>query len=289
MPDQILERVLVVDNDPGAQDMLSALLRRHGYQAEFAGDAHEMDVMIDRFTFEAIVLDIVLPGEDGLSVCRRLARPGGPGIIMTGGMGEVIDRIVGLELGADDFLAKPYSPRELLARLRAVRRRCHGPVPSPDCPDRLYQTIGWRLDLRRRELRSPAGAVVDLTRSQFSLLRVFAERPGQVLTGEALLTLARGRDGSADHRSITMQISDLRQKLRDGHGGREFIGAARNQGYVFCAHVQILAPDQMFVVPQRLAETARTRMHGRGAQCHIHRSDQKPNSERAPDDRITTG
>jgi two-component system OmpR family response regulator len=259
MPDQILERVLVVDNDPGAQDMLSALLRRHGYQVEFASDAREMEAMLGRFTFEAIVLDVVLPGEDGLSVCRRLARPGGPGIIMTGAMGEVIDRIVGLELGADDFLAKPYNPRELLARLRAVRRRCQGPVPSPDGPDRLYQTIGWRLDLRRRELRSPDGAVADLTSSQFSLLSVFAERPGQVLTGEAVLTLSHGRDGSADHRSIAVQISDLRQKLRDGHGGREFISTAPHQGYVFCARVQILAPNQMFVVPQRLAETTRPR------------------------------
>ena len=289
MPDQTLERVLVVDNDPGAQDMLSALLRRHGYQAEFAGDAREMEVILDRFTFEAIVLEARLPGEDGLSICRRLARPGGPAIIMISAVGDVIDRIVGLELGADDYLAKPYNPRELLARLRAVRRRCHGPVPASDCPDRLYQNIGWRLDLWRRELRSPSGAVADLTSSQFSLLRVFAERPRQVLTGEELLTLAHGRDGPADHRSIIMQISDLRQKLRDGHGGREFISTASHQGYVFCADVQILGSNQMFVVPQRVAEKTQPRMGGRTGQRRIHRSDQKPNNERAPNDRVTTG
>jgi two-component system OmpR family response regulator len=241
------QRILVVDHDPDARDIVSTLLTDHGYQVETAGHAREMDAILDRFTFDAVVLEVRLPGEDGLSVCRRLARPGGPAIIMLSAVGELADRIVGLELGADDYLPKPYNPRELLARLRAVLRRSHGAQPAPD--PRFLQNVGWRLDLRKCELRSPRDVVVSLSRNEFLLLRTFIERPRQVLTGDQLRTLLHGPAHHANQRSIVVQISRLRQKLCDGYGGRVFISTLRNQGYVFAARVQTVDRNQIFVVP----------------------------------------
>jgi two-component system OmpR family response regulator len=240
-------RILVVDHDPGARNIVSTLLTDHGYQVETAGNAREMDAILDRFTFDAVLLEVSLPGEDGLSVCRRLARPGGPAIIMLSAVGELTDRIVGLELGADDYLPKPYNPRELLARVRAVLRRSHGAQPAPD--PRLLQNVGWRLDLRKCELRSPRDVVVSLSRNEFLLLRIFVERPRQVLTGDQLRTLIHGPAHDANHRSLVVQISRLRQKLSDGYGGLVFISTLRNQGYVFAAHIQTVDRNQIFVVP----------------------------------------
>jgi two-component system, OmpR family, response regulator len=242
------QRILVVDPDPCARNAVSTLLIGHGYHVETAADAREMDAILDRTTFDSIVLEVRLSGEDGLSVCRRLARPGGPAIIMLSTVGELTDRIVGLELGADDYLPKPYSQRELLARLRAVLRRSQG-VPAATDPQRLQQSGGWRLDLRKCELRSPRGGVVCLSRNEFVLLRAFVERPRQVLSGDQLRALIHGPAHQTSHRSLVVQISRLRQKLSDGYGGRVFISTLRNQGYVLAAHIQILERNQIFVVP----------------------------------------
>ena len=237
----------MVDHDPGARHIVSTLLTDHGYQVETVSHAREMDAILDRFTFDAVMLEVRLPGEDGLSVCRRLAKPGGPAIIMLSAVGDLTDRIVGLELGADDYLPKPYNPRELLARLRAVLRRSQSARPAAD--PRLLQGAGWRLDLRKCELRSPRGVVVSLSRNEFLLLRTFVERPRQVLTGDQLRTLIHGPDHHNNHRSLVVQISRLRQKLSDGYGGRVFISTLRNQGYVFAAHIRTVDRTQIFIVP----------------------------------------
>jgi two-component system OmpR family response regulator len=180
-----------------------------------------------------------MPGEDGLSICRRLtAQPGGPAIIMLSAMGEDTDRIVGLELGADDYLPKPCNPRELLARIRAVLRRRAEPQPSLE--DGLSATChfaGWKLDLVRRELRSPEGVVVNLSSGEFSLLRAFVERPQRILTRDQLLDMARGRDSDAYDRAIDVQISRLRRKLDDGSNGGELIRTIRSEGYMFVPKV----------------------------------------------------
>lgn len=230
-------RILMVDDDPGIRDVVSDFLGRHGYKVETAADAREMDEALERAPADLIVLDVMLPGEDGLAICRRLSvSEGGPPIIMLSAMGEDTDRIVGLEVGADDYLSKPCNPRELLARVRAVLRRADqraAPVPATaGC-----EFAGWRLDLVRRELRSPQGVVVNLSSGEFSLLRAFVERPQRVLTRDQLLELARGPESDAFDRAIDVQISRLRRKLDDG-GGQDLIRTIRNEGYMFTPKVK---------------------------------------------------
>ncbi len=229
-------RILMVDDDPGIRDVVSDFLGRHGYQVDTAGDAREMDAALARNAVDLIVLDVMLPGEDGLSICRRLAAAEGPPVIMLSAMGEDTDRIVGLELGADDYLPKPCNPRELLARVRAVLRRRQEPALGKDRPlGAGCEFGGWRLDLVRRELTNIQGVVVNLSSGEFTLLRVFVERPQRVLTRDQLLDLARGRDSDAYDRAIDVQISRLRRKLDDGGG--ELIRTIRSEGYMFTAKV----------------------------------------------------
>jgi two-component system OmpR family response regulator len=230
-------RILMVDDDPGIRDVVSDFLVRHGYSVETAGDAGSMEKVLAQGPVDLIVLDVMLPGEDGLAICRRLAKPDGPAIIMLSAMGEETDRIVGLELGADDYLPKPCNPRELLARIRAVLRRRHEPRAADDGIGAGCEFAGWRLDLVRRELRTPEGVVVNLSSGEFSLLRVFVERPQRVLTRDQLLDFARGPDTEAYDRAIDVQISRLRKKLEDGPGGQELIRTIRNEGYMFTAKV----------------------------------------------------
>jgi len=230
-------RILVVDDDPGIRDVIADFLEKHGYSVQTASDAPAMDKILAQGAVDVIVLDVMLPGEDGLAVCRRLSRPDGPAIIMLSAMGEETDRIVGLELGADDYLPKPCNPRELLARVRAVMRRKHEPRGGDDGIGAGCEFSGWRLDLVRRELRTPEGVVVNLSSGEFSLLRVFVERPQRVLTRDQLLDFARGPSTEAYDRAIDVQISRLRKKLEDGSGGQELIRTIRNEGYMFTAKV----------------------------------------------------
>ena len=230
-------RILMVDDDPGIRDVVSDFLGKHGYQVETAADSREMEQALERGQVDLIVLDIMLPGEDGLAICRRLAVGEAPPIIMLSAMGEDTDRIVGLELGADDYLSKPCNPRELLARIRAVLRRAElrGQTSSVGAG---CEFAGWRLDLVRRELRSPQGVVVNLSSGEFSLLRAFVERPQRVLTRDQLLEFARGPDSDAFDRAIDVQISRLRRKLDDGGGSQDLIRTIRNEGYMFTAKVK---------------------------------------------------
>jgi len=230
-------RILMVDDDPGIRDVVSDFLNRHGYEVETAADAPSMEKALAQGPVHLIVLDVMLPGEDGLAICRRLSKPDGPAIIMLSAMGEETDRIVGLELGADDYLPKPCNPRELLARIRAVLRRRREPRGADEGIGATCEFAGWKLDLVRRELRTPEGVAVNLSSGEFSLLRVFVERPQRVLTRDQLLDLARGPDTEAYDRAIDVQISRLRKKLEDGPGGQELIRTIRNEGYMFTAKV----------------------------------------------------
>lgn len=236
-PNAPIPRILMVDDDPGIRDVVSDFLGKHGYHVETAGDSREMDVALSRGPVDLVVLDVMLPGEDGLAICRRLAGPEGPPIIMLSAMGEDTDRIVGLELGADDYLPKPCNPRELLARVRAVLRRAEqrGITSGSGAG---CEFAGWRLDLMRRELRSPDGVVVNLSSGEFSLLRAFVERPQRVLTRDQLLDYARGPTSDAFDRAIDVQISRLRRKLDDGAAGQDLIRTVRNEGYMFTARVR---------------------------------------------------
>ncbi|WP_340644746.1 response regulator [Phenylobacterium sp.] len=229
-------RILMVDDDPGILDVVSDFLGKHGYLVETAGDAREMEQALERGPVDLIVLDVMLPGEDGLSIAKRLSGEGPP-IIMLSAIGEDTDRIIGLELGADDYLAKPCNPRELLARVRAVLRRAEQRGQANNIGAGC-EFAGWRLDLVRRELRSPPGVVVNLSSGEFSLLRAFVERPQRVLTRDQLLDFARGPDSDAFDRAIDVQISRLRRKLDDGGGGTDLIRTIRNEGYMFTAKVK---------------------------------------------------
>ena len=229
-------RILIVDDDPGIRDVVAEFLGRHGYVVDTASDAPTMEHALARGPVDLVVLDVMLPGEDGLAICRRLSSRDGPAIIMLSAMGEETDRIVGLELGADDYLPKPCNPRELLARVRAVLRRRHEPRGQEDGLGPACEFAGWRLDLVRRELRSPDSVMVNLSGGEFSLLRAFVERPQRVLTRDQLLEMARGRDSDAYDRAIDVQISRLRRKLDDGGGG-ELIRTIRSEGYMFTPRV----------------------------------------------------
>ena len=225
-------RILVVDDDPGIREVLCDYLGQHGYEASGAASAMEMDRALAVEPVDLIVLDLMMPGEDGLSVVRRLS--GTPPVVMLSAMGEDTDRIIGLELGADDYLAKPCNPRELLARIRAVLRRPR----EDDAPAGAALTFeGWRLDLVRRELRRPGGEIVALSAGEFGLLRAFAERPGRVLTRDQLLEAARGSEADVFDRAMDVQISRLRKKLDDS-SGRELIATIRGEGYRFDARVR---------------------------------------------------
>jgi two-component system OmpR family response regulator len=224
-------RILLVDDDAGIRRVIRDYLEEQGYEVDTAGDAKELDSLLARGKPDLIVLDVMMPGEDGLAVCRRLSRDPGPAIIMLSALGEDADRIIGLELGADDYLPKPCNPRELLARVRAVLRR------RRECADgkgMQCQFAGWRLDLVRRELHAPSGVVVNLTSGEFMLLRALVEKPMRILTRDELLDVARGPDTESFDRAIDVQVSRLRRKLEDGSTGQGgLIRTIRNEGYMF--------------------------------------------------------
>ncbi len=227
-------RIIVVDDDPGIRAVVSDYLAGQGYQVETVGDAKELERALARRAADLIVLDVMLPGEDGLAICRRLSDEQNLSIIMLSALGEDADRIIGLELGADDYLPKPCNPRELLARIRAVLRRKGDQRPrrGASC---LF--AGWRLDMVRRELSSPDGVVVALSGGEFMLLQALVERPQRILTRDELLDSARGPDSEAYDRAIDVQISRLRRKLADNARGVDLIRTIRNEGYMFDAPV----------------------------------------------------
>lgn len=227
-------RVLVVDDDPGIREVLTEYLSQHGFDAVGAASAAEMDRAMAVRTPDLIVLDLMMPGEDGLSVVRRLSGANGPPVVMLSAMGEETDRIIGLELGADDYLTKPCNPRELLARVRAVLRR---PRETSGQSGPALTFAGWRLDLLRRELSRPDGQPVGLSAGEFALLKAFAEASRRVLTREQLLDRARNADSEVFDRAIDVQISRLRKKLDDG-SGLEMIQTRRGEGYIFDVRVE---------------------------------------------------
>ena len=223
--------ILIVDDDREIRHLTGRYLGKHGFRVDSAADARAMDRKLRDGRFDLIVLDLMLPGEDGLSICRRLRAATGIPIVMLTAVAEDTDRIIGLEIGADDYLTKPFNPRELLARIRAVLRRAEGPTPDP--PDGALAFAGWRLDTARRELRDPDGVLVELTAGEFDLLAALVERPRRVLSRDRLLDLTKGRDAQAFDRSIDVQVSRLRRKIEADPKKPELIKTVRSGGYIF--------------------------------------------------------
>ena len=231
--------ILIVDDDFEIRDLLSKFLVKHGLRATAAADGREMKQALKDWAIDLIVLDLMLPGEDGLTLCRDLRAGSAIPVIMLTAMGEETDRIVGLEMGADDYLAKPFNPRELLARIKAVLRRAAAlPGGRGDEAGRSLAFAGWRLDMDGRELVSPDGVMVQLSGGEFELLAAFATHPRRVLSREQLLDLARGRESQPFDRSIDVQVSRLRQKIEADPKEPVLIKTVRGGGYSFTAEVE---------------------------------------------------
>jgi two-component system OmpR family response regulator len=228
--------ILVVDDDDSLREEVAAYLGDHGFCVHTVGSGPAMEEVLLAQPIDLVILDVMLPGEDGLSICRRLADRGGPAIVMVSAMADEVDRVLGLEMGADDYLSKPCSPRELLARVRAVMRRLDEMRRGAPRSGKLYRFLGFVADAQRRQVQAPNGATILLTAGEFSLLSVFLERPQRILSREELLELARGGHTEVFDRAVDVQISRLRRKLHacvDGEVIRTFRGA----GYMFDAKV----------------------------------------------------
>ena len=230
--------ILIVDDDREIRDLTGRYLRKHGYRVDSAGDAKAMDRLLRDGKFDLIVLDLMLPGEDGLSICRRLRAATRIPILMLTAVAEDTDRIIGLEIGADDYLTKPFNPRELLARIRAVLRRAERPGSPSDSAESALLFAGWRLDPARRELRNRDGVLVELTAGEFDLLVALVEHPRRVLSRDQLLDLTKGRDALPFDRSVDVQVSRLRRKIESDPKNPEFVKTVRSGGYIFTAPVE---------------------------------------------------
>lgn len=238
-PSPALWKILVIDPDHDHRAAVANFLSRYGFMVfEADGGAAARDIL-DTVVPDIVICDVILPGDDGLSIVRELSVQSDASVIIVSEAASEVDRIVGLEVGADDYIAKPVSPRELLARVRAVRRRTPRQANRTDVSESCYTFAGCRLDIERRVLRDPRGLRVSLSDGEFSLLQIFVERPQRVLTRDQLLDLARGPDTDAYDRSIDTQISRLRRKLRD-LSRDDLIRTVRNEGYMFVPKVEMI-------------------------------------------------
>ena len=233
-------RVLVVDDDREIRTLLAEYLEGNGYATQAVVDGAAMRQALDRDRFDLVVLDLSLPGEDGLALCRWLRTQSTVPVIMLTARGSTTDRIVGLEVGADDYLAKPFEPRELLARIRSVLRRASGTKERSEAKRLLVGE--WTVDVGARTLLSSDGVVVALSGAEFRLLKVFLDHPQQVLTRDQLLDFTHGREIDAFDRSIDLQVSRLRQRLKDDARAPQLIKTVRSEGYVLATAVRAEKP-----------------------------------------------
>ena len=227
--------ILVVDDDTELRTHIGAYLAGHGFDVEEAADGRQMDAVLARGPVDLIVLDVMLPQEDGLTICRRLSGKTAPPILMLSAQGDEIDRVLGLEIGADSYMAKPCSPRELLAQIRALLRRRDDSAAPSSAVARQVRFGGFTADLVRRQLTAPNGAAVLLTSAEFSLLRVFLESPREIVSREQLAEAASGSNAFID-RSVEVLVSRLRRKLQS-NGGDDLIRTHRGAGYRLHAEV----------------------------------------------------
>jgi two-component system OmpR family response regulator len=236
MPSEPSDHILIVDDDREIRDLLSRFLIKHGYRVSTAADGREMRRILADARIDLIVLDVMLPGETGLTLCGQVRASSKLPIIMLTAVAEETDRIIGLELGADDYLSKPFNPRELLARIRAVLRRVDHREPAKATIGESVSTLsfaGWKLDLATRQLTNPAGEPVELSTGEYDLLVAFAERPQRVLSRDRLLDLAKGRAAVAFDRSIDVQVGRLRRKIEVDPAAPQLITTVRGGGYMF--------------------------------------------------------
>ena len=232
--------ILVVDDQKEICDVVQEYLTGEGYRVSTANDGNGMRRALSQSHVDLVILDLMLPGEDGLTLARGLRDESGIGIIILTGRGETVDRIIGLEMGADDYLPKPFHLRELLARVKSVLRRVQSRTGEPGQSARSHARFsGWSLDLSSRELMSPGGEEVRLTTGEFDLLAAFVNNPNQVLSRDRLLDLARNREAGPFDRTIDVQVGRLRRKLEDDPQNPTLIKTVRGSGYIFTPTVEM--------------------------------------------------
>ncbi len=235
--DPCMPHILFVEDDAEISRLVGRYLRAADFRVSILPDGRKIGHVFKDSRIDLILLDLMLPGEDGLSVCRRIRTHSSVPIIMVTAKGDEFDRIVGLEMGADDYLSKPFNPRELLARIRAVLRRAGAATPVAERARHLAFS-GWEIDCTVREVKDPNGTRITLTSAEFGLLQVLCERAGRVLSREQLLDLTRGRSANSLGRGIDVLISRLRGKIEHDPHIPEIIKTVRSGGYLFAAKVE---------------------------------------------------
>jgi two-component system, OmpR family, response regulator len=232
--------LLVVDDDTELRQLLGDYLRKNGYCVSLAADGGAMQKILAEQPIDLIVLDLMLPGEDGLVLCRNLRVYSNIPVIMLTARGDETDRIIGLEMGADDYLPKPFNPRELLARIKSVLRRVHAlPDTQETSGGRYIHFAHWQLDTVTRNLHAKDGLVVALSGAEYRLLKVFLEHANRILSREQLLDLTLGKDADPFDRSIDVQISRLRHRLGDNAKEPTIIKTIRSEGYILSTEVEL--------------------------------------------------
>ncbi|KIZ34840.1 MULTISPECIES: response regulator [Rhodopseudomonas] len=233
-------RILLVEDDVEMASMLASMLAEHGFQTVTAGSAPEMDRVLNAEDVALVVLDVMLPGEDGLSICRRLRHATTTPILMLTALGDDVDRIVGLEFGADDYVTKPFNSRELVARIKSLLRRASYDASHRLAGGDVMAFAGWRINATTRQLRSPDGALVSMTTAEFDVLLAFCRNPGQVLSRERLLTLTHAGLAGPVERSIDVHVSRVRAKIEPNQREPTLIKTVRLGGYQFTPDVEAI-------------------------------------------------
>jgi two-component system OmpR family response regulator len=231
-------RILIVDDDADIRILLADYLGEQGWHVSTAQDGNTMRQVLDSTPIDLVVLDLTLPGDDGLTLCRDLRARSSIPVIMLTARSAPLDRILGLEMGADDYLCKPFEPRELLVRIRNVLRRSQGTVTEYSATPARWHFADWTLDDATRQLQNSVGLVVALSGGEYRLLKALLERPNRALSRDQLLTLTQGRETDPLDRSIDLHISRLRQKLGDDARAPQLIKTLRNEGYLLAASVK---------------------------------------------------
>jgi two-component system OmpR family response regulator len=242
MTDTAPTRLLLVDDEASLREPLAEYLTRQGFVVRQAEDAAKARAALLEDMPDLVLLDIMMPGEDGLSLCRHLIETKHLPVILLTAKGEAMDRIVGLEIGADDYVPKPFAPRELVARIRSVLRRS-AKSPALAEEDALYEFDGWRLDPLKRKLTDPHGNVVPISSAEFRLLVAFVGHPRQVLDRDRLLDMVQGREAHLFDRAVDNQVSRLRRKMEEDSRDPKLIQTVWGGGYRFAADVRRIAPE----------------------------------------------
>jgi len=243
MTTDVVPHVLAIDDDPAMRQLIAEYLRENDLRVSAVASGEEMLRVLSEEAIDVVVLDLRLAGEDGMDLAKKIRAESQVPIIMVTGRKDEADRVMGLELGADDYITKPFSPRELLARVRAVLRRYKAVeelLPARDEKRRAYRFAGWELNLRTRRLVSPQGERIELTNGEFSLLQAFCAAPGRILSRDQLLELSRLNRAEVYDRSIDVQILRLRRKLEPNPSQPAYIKTERGAGYMFDVSVEVL-------------------------------------------------